>query len=208
MAATDAPQTRLAAISADQPGDAQITGQLVEGGEQGWRHRYPVFFAVGPRRMRALAGQPDVLDPRQALRVADIANEGIHAFPELGQRLESADIDGDDGIAGIVLATKQHLGFALLDVILEQLQALLQLAGGGVVYLGEIEEDFDVADEAGVQLGGLNRPLESCPLLECLLGECLVLPEVRCSGALFEPGQFCLLRFDVKETSGVQRPLV
>ncbi len=93
-------------------------------------------------------------------------------------------------------------------MLLQLLQALLQLTGRGGVLLGEIEEDFDVVDQTGMELGGLNRPFQPCPVLECLLGERLVLPEVRRRGDLFDPGQLCLLRLDVKETSAVRLPVV
>src|SRR5580704_2593453 len=84
-----------------QQPDIEIARHAIEAFAQRFRHRHTVRAPLQQLGVALFAREPDALDARQPLRVADIADEVVDRALELGRRNESVDRYGRDRLSGI-----------------------------------------------------------------------------------------------------------
>jgi hypothetical protein len=97
-------------------------------------------------------------------------------------------MDGDDGVAAVVLAAENSLGFGRVDLEHQRVEALEQLLGDVLALLAPLEQHGKIVFLLAQRGDQRHLFLEAATALQDLLCVGLVLPEIRGRRALFEPG--------------------
>jgi hypothetical protein len=116
-------------------------------------------------------------------------------------------VDGTDGVASVVIAREQHLGFGLADFAFEPLDESAQFAQTVRILarFGEFKEHARVGNRRLETLLATDDAFQAAALLQSLLRLFLIVPEVLRGGLRLDTFQLVLLRRDIKETSRVAR---
>src|SRR5262249_22656899 len=84
-----------------QRSDADLAGELVELGDELARHRHAVREPVGAPGAALFARQPHLVEARQRLRGAQVAQVAVDVALERVERREAGDVERDDEVPGV-----------------------------------------------------------------------------------------------------------
>jgi hypothetical protein len=101
-------------------------------------------------------------------------------------------VDGDDGVAGVVLAAEQARLLQLRQAPLDRAQLRVELGGHLLVLSGHLGEVVEVGDVGLQPAEHLQPPLRSRVRGRGLGGGLLIVPEAGFAHLLLEPGGFSL----------------
>ncbi len=109
--------------------------------------------------------------------------------------------DGDDGLAGVVLAGEEGADLHLVQRLLDGGQFVLRLGAGVrvVLLLGHLEEDREIVDPAAEGLGLADLGLEVAQLAGDLLRRLRVVPQGGRCRLLLKDDDFCPQRVQVQD---------
>jgi hypothetical protein len=97
-------------------------------------------------------------------------------------------MDGNDGVAGVVLAREQGLGFKFIEELAQGTDFALQVGVYVFTFFGEVQVGGDIFAAAG-QVGVVGKDvLEAFFLAHHLLRALRIRPQVRVGGLLFNFG--------------------
>ena len=113
-------------------------------------------------------------------------------------------MDGDDRVAGVVLAAEHLLDLAGLDLTLQLVEPAGELGFDGFALLQPVGQHLQVVGTTAQRGDEGDILLEPPPALHHLLRLGLVLPEVGLADARFDPGQFFRGACGVKDNSASQ----
>jgi hypothetical protein len=116
-------------------------------------------------------------------------------------------MDGDDGIGGIVLAAQHLLHLSRVDLGLECVESIRQVAGDIFATLRPFDQHAGVVDpplERVTQLDVLAEALTT-PQYRLRLG--LIVPEIRRANPRLQPAQLLIEQSLVKDNSAGRRPV-
>ncbi len=105
-----------------------------------------------------------------------------------------------------MFAREHLLGLGGVDLVLEVVQAALEIGGHVFPAAGPLEQHAEVADAAAERVAQLDVLAQPATALQGLLGVRLVFPELRGRDAGFERGEFVVGSRPVKDSSGDRRP--
>ncbi len=111
-----------------------------------------------------------------------------HVGPILGLGAAGSGMNGDDGVARVVLAREQRLGFKPVEQVTEHADFALQVGIDIFAFFGEVEVGGDIvaaAREVGI---GLEHMLQPLLFAHYLLRSLRIRPQVRVGGLLFNFG--------------------
>src|SRR5208283_3590547 len=109
-----------------------------------------------------------------------------HVGPVLRLGAAGAGMDGDDGVARVVIAGKQSFSFDAIDQFAEGVEFALQVGSYIFAFFAEIKIGGDVAGTAGQVAFERQNAFEALAFAHDLLGFCLVRPEAGVGGLLFD----------------------
>ena len=111
-----------------------------------------------------------------------------HVGPILRLGAARSGMNGDDGVARVVLAGEQRLGFELVEQLAQRADFALQVRVDILAFFGEVEVGGDVV-AAARQVGvGREHMLQPLLLAHDLLGSLRIRPQIRVGGLLFNFG--------------------
>src|SRR6185503_5498750 len=167
----------------------------------------------------AVDGQRGALDARLvarlevdelALEAAAITPARVHLQEHLGPVLRlgaaSSGMDGDDGVEAIVLAAEHLAGFGGLDVLLEVVEALQQVAVDGLASLGPFDEHAEIVGAGLQRVAERELLVEPAAALQQLLRLGLILPEVGLGDAGLDAVELGTRSGCVKDSSADRKP--
>jgi hypothetical protein len=111
-------------------------------------------------------------------------------------------MDREDGVLAIVLAAEHLLDLAGLDLLVERLERVDELAVDRLAGFGPLHEHGEVVALLAQRDDELAILLEPSAALQDLLRFGLVLPEIWRGGARLEAGQFLFGPRGLKDSSG------
>jgi len=114
-------------------------------------------------------------------------------------------MNGEDGVAGIVLVAEQGPQLALVKTPFEPLHGGLDLGLDALAFRGELPQDLDLLFGLAELLEELEVLLEPLLLLLEGLGDFLIPPDLRRREADVEGVPLGLLAVEVKESPGPLR---
>ena len=119
-----------------------------------------------------------------ALRPAQIHAQQ-HLRPVLAFGTARAGMNGDDGIAGVVGARQQHLGFEFFEMRSEGADFPFDVAVDGFAFARQLEQGFNVGGQAGDALVLIDLLLNALAVLHDFLAFFGLRPEIRSVGLFF-----------------------
>jgi hypothetical protein len=105
-----------------------------------------------------------------------------------------------------VLATEHLLHLGAFDLRVERIERALQLGDNVLARFRPLEEDTEILDLARQRVTQLEVVGQAASPLQRLLSVRLILPEIGCSNAGFELGQFVGGMCSVKDSSADRWP--
>ena len=194
----DARERRLAAVGGVERRQAHEPVHALLGGVEAVG-----VLAVDPEGRRLDAG----LLPRARLQQLDLEAAPLgpahqhpqhHLGPVLGVGAARAGVDGDERVAGVVLAGEQALLLERGEPRLDRGERLLELGGDVRVLLGELDEPLEVLGVGLELLERVEPPLRARVLGADAPGRLGLVPEARRAHLGLERAQALLQRSGVK----------
>ena len=97
-------------------------------------------------------------------------------------------MNGDDGVAGVVLAREQRFGFQPVEQLAQRRDFALQIGVDALAFFRQIEVGRNVVAAAGQVGVGCKHVLQPLLFAHHLLGSLRIRPQVRVGGLLFNFG--------------------
>jgi hypothetical protein len=179
----------------------------------GLRRQQPVGVLSRHRERRALQSSlvARLIVDHLALESAALHPPHVHPQEHLGPVLRfgaaCAGMNGDDRVLAIVFTAEHLLDFAGLDLLIEKVESLRELAVHGLACGGPLDEHREVVASLAQRHHEIAIQFETPAALQHALRFSLIFPEVRRGGARLEAGQFFIDVRGFKDSSAGPQPV-